>query len=142
MMVFFNQCCRSLCRRTSSPPFAGQALPPSHTSSSGLLGCTGNSWRRGTWSLPSHSVSACDRGHGEKLNPPKKDPQFFDFLSSCVVGSLGQVDNSQTVHMRVLQTIYKRLICSRLDCPRYGAHWENIGFQGKTPALSHPDALH
>lgn len=44
---------------------------------------------------------------------------------------LGPVDNSQTVHMRVLQTIYKRLIGSRLDCPRFGAHWENIGFQGK-----------
>ncbi len=38
--------------------------------------------------------------------------------------------------MRVLQTIYKRLIGSRLDCPRYGAHWENIGFQGKTPVHS------
>ncbi|TKS79028.1 ELMO domain-containing protein 3 RNA-binding motif and [Collichthys lucidus] len=36
--------------------------------------------------------------------------------------------------MRVLQTIYKRLIGSRLDCPRYGAHWENIGFQGTDPA--------
>lgn len=50
--------------------------------------------------------------------------------------SIGHVDNSQTVHMRVLQTIYKRLIGSRLDCPRYGAHWENIGFQGKGPLLS------
>ncbi|XP_008334744.1 ELMO domain-containing protein 3 [Cynoglossus semilaevis] len=44
------------------------------------------------------------------------------------------VDNSQPVHMRVLQTIYKRLISSRLDCPRFGAHWENIGFQGTDPA--------
>lgn len=35
------------------------------------------------------------------------------------------------VHMRVLQTIYKRLLGNRLDCPRYGAHWEHIGFQGK-----------
>lgn len=50
---------------------------------------------------------------------------------------LGQVDNSQTVHMRVLQTIYKRLIGSRLDCPRYGTHWENIGFQGKTSINSY-----
>lgn len=50
--------------------------------------------------------------------------------------STGHVDNSQTVHMRVLQTIYKRLIGSRLDCPRYGTHWENIGFQGKRPLHS------
>lgn len=54
------------------------------------------------------------------------------FQNICVLVFLGQVDNSQTVHMRVLQTIYKRLIGSRLDCPRFGAHWENIGFQGKT----------
>lgn len=46
---------------------------------------------------------------------------------------VGQVDNSQTVHLRVLQTIYKRLLGSRLDCPRYGPHWENIGFQGNRP---------
>lgn len=45
--------------------------------------------------------------------------------------SLGHVDNSQIVHMRVLQSIYKKLIGCRLDCPRYGSHWENIGFQGK-----------
>lgn len=47
----------------------------------------------------------------------------------------GPVDNSQTVHMRVLQTIYKKLIGSKLDCPRYGVHWENIGFQGKTLSI-------
>lgn len=32
--------------------------------------------------------------------------------------------------MRILQTIYKKLTCSRLGCPRYGAHWEELGFQG------------
>uniref|UniRef100_A0A8C7WR32 ELMO/CED-12 domain containing 3 n=1 Tax=Oryzias sinensis TaxID=183150 RepID=A0A8C7WR32_9TELE len=52
---------------------------------------------------------------------------FFFFIP-------GPVDNSQPVHMRVLQTIYKRLIGSRLDCPRFGPHWENIGFQGTDPA--------
>ena len=55
-----------------------------------------------------------------------------EFLFAFLSVFLGPVDNSQAVHMRVLQTIYKRLIGSRLDCPRYGAHWENIGFQGKT----------
>lgn len=32
--------------------------------------------------------------------------------------------------MRVLQTIYRKLTCTRADCPRYGPHWENVGFQG------------
>lgn len=55
------------------------------------------------------------------------------YVCVCV----GHVDNSQAVHMRVLQTIYKRLIGTRLDCPRYGSHWENVGFQGKTLKLFH-----
>ncbi len=48
-----------ICRRTSSQPFAGQVWPRSHTSSSDLHGCTGNSWRREIWSSPSRSVSVC-----------------------------------------------------------------------------------
>lgn len=49
------------------------------------------------------------------------------------VGSLpaGALDDSEGVHMRILQTIYQQLTCSRLGCPRYGAHWEELGFQGR-----------
>ncbi|EOB02283.1 ELMO domain-containing protein 3, partial [Anas platyrhynchos] len=43
------------------------------------------------------------------------------------------LDDSEAVHMRILQTIYKKLTCSRLGCPRYGAHWEELGFQGADP---------
>lgn len=113
------------CRRTSSPLSAGRVWLPSHTSCLALHGCTGSSWRRGTWSLPSHSVSVV-----LSFNCLDQIPHTFIFIHMCVF-SIGHVDNSQTVHMRVLQTIYKRLIGCRLDCPRYGAHWENIGFQGK-----------
>nr|XP_033805893.1 ELMO domain-containing protein 3 isoform X2 [Geotrypetes seraphini] len=45
----------------------------------------------------------------------------------------GALDNNQKVHMRVLQTIYKKLTGSTFDCPRYGAHWEQLGFQGFDP---------
>ncbi|XP_062855599.1 ELMO domain-containing protein 3 [Trichomycterus rosablanca] len=44
------------------------------------------------------------------------------------------LDNTQHIHMRTLQTIYRKLTCTRADCPRYGPHWENIGFQGSDPA--------
>lgn len=44
------------------------------------------------------------------------------------------LDTSQKVHMRVLQTVYKKLTGSRFDCPRFGAHWEHLGFQGLDPA--------
>lgn len=69
-------------------------------------------------------------------SPP--GPSRLALTPAVCVSSVGRMDNSQTVHMRVLQTIYKRLLGSRLDCPRYGAHWENIGFQGthKTVSLS------
>ncbi|NWU73796.1 ELMD3 protein, partial [Pterocles burchelli] len=43
------------------------------------------------------------------------------------------LDDNESVHMRILQTIYKKLTCSRLGCPRYGAHWEELGFQGADP---------
>ena len=42
----------------------------------------------------------------------------------------GPFDDTEEVHRRVLQTIYKQLMGSTLDCPRYGSHWEQIGFQG------------
>ncbi|XP_053575428.1 ELMO domain-containing protein 3 [Bombina bombina] len=43
------------------------------------------------------------------------------------------LDNSQQIHVRVLQTIYKKLTGARFDCPLYGSHWEQLGFQGKAP---------
>ena len=42
----------------------------------------------------------------------------------------GPFDNTDSVHIRVLQTIYLQLTGARLDCPRYGDHWQLIGFQG------------
>ncbi|XP_075895049.1 ELMO domain-containing protein 3 isoform X1 [Nelusetta ayraudi] len=68
------------------------------------------------------------------FGPPRLHRELLEERDLVFAIAQCQVDNSQTVHMRVLQTIYKRLVCSRLDCPRYGAHWENIGFQGTDPA--------
>uniref|UniRef100_A0A1B6FN46 ELMO domain-containing protein n=1 Tax=Cuerna arida TaxID=1464854 RepID=A0A1B6FN46_9HEMI len=38
------------------------------------------------------------------------------------------------VHWRMVQTVYKRLTGSKLDCPQYGSHWLQIGFQGSDPS--------
>ncbi|XP_050165994.1 ELMO domain-containing protein 3 isoform X2 [Myiozetetes cayanensis] len=43
------------------------------------------------------------------------------------------LDDSERVHMRILQTIYRQLTRSRRGCPRYGTHWEELGFQGVDP---------
>ncbi|XP_013862674.1 ELMO domain-containing protein 3 [Austrofundulus limnaeus] len=68
------------------------------------------------------------------FGPPRLHKELLEERDLVFAIAQCPVDNSQTVHMRVLQTIYKRLIGSRLDCPRFGAHWENIGFQGTDPA--------
>ncbi|TNN86457.1 ELMO domain-containing protein 3 [Liparis tanakae] len=69
------------------------------------------------------------------FGPPRLHRELLEERDLVFAIAQCHVDNSQAVHMRVLQTIYKRLIGSRLDCPRFGAHWENIGFQGKRHTL-------
>ncbi|KAJ8005905.1 hypothetical protein DPEC_G00122750 [Dallia pectoralis] len=72
----------------------------------------------------SHFLFGPPRLHRELLE--ERDLVFA--IAQCCL------DNSQMVHMRVLQTIYKKLTASKLDCPRLGSHWENVGFQGTDPA--------
>ena len=43
-------------------------------------------------------------------------------------------DDTNPLHFRTLQTIYRRLTGATVDCPRYGKHWEDIGFQQSDPA--------
>ncbi|XP_064609849.1 ELMO domain-containing protein 3-like [Liolophura sinensis] len=53
-------------------------------------------------------------------------------MAFCIAAS--EFDNKSDVHTRVLQTIYRTLTGSKFDCPRYGSHFEEIGFQGNDPA--------
>ena len=45
-----------------------------------------------------------------------------------------QFDDSIPLHFRTLQTIYCRLTGASVECPRYGKHWQDIGFQQSDPA--------
>ncbi|KAK4325033.1 hypothetical protein Pmani_004344 [Petrolisthes manimaculis] len=45
-----------------------------------------------------------------------------------------QFDNNEPLHLQMLQTVYKVLTATAIDCPRYGSHWDLIGFQGTDPA--------
>ncbi|KAM3868190.1 ELMO domain-containing protein 3 [Diretmus argenteus] len=67
------------------------------------------------------------------FGPPRLHRELLEERDLVFAIAQCSLDNSQTVHMRVLQTIYKRLMGSRMDVPRYGTHWENIGFQGTDP---------
>lgn len=43
--------------------------------------------------------------------------------------SAGSFNWSDSVHWRMMQTVYKRFTDSKLDCPQYGRHWQQVGFQ-------------
>ncbi|XP_059726477.1 ELMO domain-containing protein 3 isoform X1 [Haemorhous mexicanus] len=64
---------------------------------------------------------------------PRLRPQLRGEQELALAMAQCALDDSEWVHMRILQTIYRQLTRSRLGCPRYGAHWEELGFQGADP---------
>ncbi|KAI8774910.1 ELMO domain-containing protein 3 [Biomphalaria glabrata] len=68
------------------------------------------------------------------FGPPKlhRDLMHQRDLLFCIAATSFQNDNP--IHNQVLQTIYRCLTGSKFDCPRFGNHWEEIGFQGQDPA--------
>ena len=52
-----------------------------------------------------------------------------------LVLSLSEVplSDTDTIHIKALQTLYQKLMGSSLNCRRYGPHWQDIGFQGVDP---------
>ncbi|NXW25188.1 ELMD3 protein, partial [Circaetus pectoralis] len=67
------------------------------------------------------------------FGPPRLQPQLQGERELALAMAQCGLDDNERVHMRILQTIYKKLTCSRLGCPRYGVHWEELGFQGADP---------
>nr|XP_060643142.1 ELMO domain-containing protein 3 [Anolis sagrei ordinatus] len=67
------------------------------------------------------------------FGPPRLYQQLQSERDLALAIAQCSLDNNEKVHMRILQTIYKKLTGSRFDCARYGAHWENLGFQGLDP---------
>ncbi|XP_075379873.1 ELMO domain-containing protein 3 isoform X3 [Mycteria americana] len=72
------------------------------------------------------------------FGPPRLQPQLQGERELALAMAQCGLDDNERVHMRILQTIYKKLTRSRLGCPRYGTHWEELGFQG-SPALPGAD---
>lgn len=66
---------------------------------------------------------------GTKLRKSLHDERdLFFTIAKC------HYDDSNPLHFRTLQTIYRRLTGANVDCPRYGKHWQDIGFQQSDPA--------
>merc|ERR1719458_2281288 len=55
-------------------------------------------------------------------------------VKRVMAASLAPLDNDCNLHVGMLRTVYRQLTGSRVDPPRYGGHWEEIGFQGTDPA--------
>ncbi|CAG0902387.1 unnamed protein product [Darwinula stevensoni] len=53
---------------------------------------------------------------------------------SPLASERGPFDDDDQMHLHTIQTLYMELTGEEYPCPRYGSHWENIGFQGKDPA--------
>ncbi|GIY57895.1 ELMO domain-containing protein 3 [Caerostris extrusa] len=65
--------------------------------------------------------------------PPKLNRNLIAERDLFFAIALCPFDTSDEVHIRVLQTLYKTLTDIDKDCPRYGKHWEELGFQGVDP---------
>ncbi|XP_053125730.1 ELMO domain-containing protein 3 isoform X2 [Hemicordylus capensis] len=65
------------------------------------------------------------------FGPPRLHQQLQSERDLALAIAQCGLDNNEKVHMRILQTIYKKLTGSRFDCARYGDHWEDLGFQGR-----------
>lgn len=68
------------------------------------------------------------------FGPPRLRPTLIEERDSVFCIAKIQLEDGEQIHNRVLQTIYKKLIGSKFDCPRRGPHWQDIGFQGNDPA--------
>ncbi|NXJ27686.1 ELMD3 protein, partial [Dicrurus megarhynchus] len=73
--------------------------------------------------------------------PPRLRPQLRGEQELVLAMAQCALDDSERVHMRILQTIYRQLTRSRLGCPRYGAHWEQLGFQGRRGSTPLPGEI-
>lgn len=68
------------------------------------------------------------------FGPPQMNNSLHPERNLIFGLALCMFKNDEPMHIHVLQTIYKKLSGTKLDCPRYGNHWELIGFQGLDPA--------
>lgn len=66
-------------------------------------------------------------GHTKLLESLKDEKDYVMCLAKV------SFDNSSKLHFLILKEIFKTLLKSSI-CPRFGEHWEIIGFQGNDPA--------
>jgi len=68
------------------------------------------------------------------LGPPTLPPHLRQTQKLVQATALIAFKNEVPLHLAMLRSLYRQLTGSTIDCPRYGGHWEDIGFQGSDPA--------
>ena len=68
------------------------------------------------------------------FGPPTLHDSLINERNLVLAMALHAFDNTDNFHTTVLDTIYRSLMNSQVSCPRFGSHWEDIGFQGNDPA--------
>ncbi|RWS02618.1 hypothetical protein B4U79_14540 [Dinothrombium tinctorium] len=69
------------------------------------------------------------------LEPPKLPDYLISERNRIFAIAFHPFDNQNPLHYRFLVTLYRKLTTQpAIKCPRYGNHWELIGFQGRDPA--------
>lgn len=65
---------------------------------------------------------------------PRLPPHIENGKQAIMATALIPFQNDQQIHLSLLRSLYRQLTGSNIDCPRYGHHWEDIGFQGNDPS--------
>ncbi|KAI6653537.1 ELMO domain-containing protein 3 isoform X2 [Oopsacas minuta] len=68
------------------------------------------------------------------FGPPALHESLINERNLVLAMALHTFDNSDNFHTAILDSIYRLLTRSKISCPRFGSHWEEIGFQGNDPA--------
>lgn len=68
------------------------------------------------------------------LGPSQIPPHLRQTQRMVQATALVAFNNEEPLHLAMLRTLYRQLTCTTIDCPRYGGHWEDIGFQGSDPS--------
>ncbi|XP_067936017.1 ELMO domain-containing protein 3-like [Watersipora subatra] len=68
------------------------------------------------------------------FGPPGLHPSLADDRDLLFSMALWQLDDSDLIQVQMLYTVYRQITHAQQNPPRYGAHWDDIGFQGTDPA--------
>lgn len=67
------------------------------------------------------------------FGPPKLAKKLKGERNLIFAIALCKFNDQNPLHFRALSTVYRHLTKSSAPCPRFGPHWEDIGFQGGDP---------